>query len=67
VPDVVSPSSKFQVEVKVTNTGAGDSVPTGFTAERQVVDMASASKAISVSSTKSVMKDKNANSLVHNP
>ncbi len=35
-PEVVSPSSKFDVEVKITNTGAGHGIPTGFTAERQV-------------------------------
>jgi nitrate/TMAO reductase-like tetraheme cytochrome c subunit len=35
-PDVVSPSSKFDVEVKITNKGAGHGIPTGFTAERQV-------------------------------
>lgn len=35
-PDVVYPSSEFNVEVKVTNTGAGHGLPTGFTAERQV-------------------------------
>ncbi|HSE83804.1 MAG TPA: multiheme c-type cytochrome, partial [Thermodesulfobacteriota bacterium] len=35
-PDIVSPSSNFQVEVKVTNTGAGHGIPTGFTVERQV-------------------------------
>ncbi len=35
-PEVVSPSSKFDVEVTITNTGAGHGIPTGFTAERQV-------------------------------
>jgi nitrate/TMAO reductase-like tetraheme cytochrome c subunit len=35
-PDTVSPASKFDVEVKITNTGAGHGIPTGFTAERQV-------------------------------
>ena len=35
-PDKVSRSSDFEVEVKVTNTGAGHGIPTGFTAERQV-------------------------------
>lgn len=35
-PDAVAPSSKFDVEVKITNTGAGHGIPTGFTAERQV-------------------------------
>ena len=35
-PDKVAPSSEFEVEVKVTNTGAGHGIPTGFTAERQV-------------------------------
>ncbi len=35
-PDKIKPSSKFEVEVKVTNTGAGHGIPTGFTAERQV-------------------------------
>ncbi len=36
VPSRVSKSSEFQIEVKVTNTGAGHGIPTGFTAERQV-------------------------------
>ena len=35
-PDAVAASSKFDVEVKITNTGAGHGIPTGFTAERQV-------------------------------
>lgn len=35
-PNKVSPSSELQVEVKITNTGAGHGIPTGFTAERQV-------------------------------
>jgi nitrate/TMAO reductase-like tetraheme cytochrome c subunit len=35
-PHAVSAKSKFQVEVKVTNTRAGHGIPTGFTAERQV-------------------------------
>jgi hypothetical protein len=35
-PDKVAPSSDFDIEVKVTNTGAGHGIPTGFTAERQV-------------------------------
>jgi len=35
-PDKVSKSSEFPIEVKVTNTGAGHGIPTGFTAERQV-------------------------------
>ncbi len=35
-PHAVSPKSKFQVEVRVTNNKAGHGIPTGFTAERQV-------------------------------
>jgi len=35
-PDKVSAPSEFEIEVKVTNTGAGHGIPTGFTAERQV-------------------------------
>ena len=35
-PDNVTSPSEFEIEVKVTNTGAGHGIPTGFTAERQV-------------------------------
>lgn len=35
-PGEVRASSEFEVEVKVTNTGAGHGIPTGFTPERQV-------------------------------
>lgn len=35
-PDSVPSSSEMKVEVKITNTGAGHGIPTGFTAERQV-------------------------------
>ena len=35
-PDNVNASSEFEVQVKVTNTGAGHGIPTGFTPERQV-------------------------------
>ncbi|MCK5709937.1 MAG: hypothetical protein KAI07_05300, partial [Deltaproteobacteria bacterium] len=35
-PQEIRASSQFEVEVKVTNTGAGHGIPTGFTAERQV-------------------------------
>lgn len=35
-PDFVSAPSDFDIEVKITNTGAGHGIPTGFTAERQV-------------------------------
>jgi len=35
-PDKIKSSSEFEVKVKVTNTGAGHGIPTGFTPERQV-------------------------------